>query len=106
MLRHATLVLHHPSGNTDGILYFSAINFPVLPIGSRVDLVINDVFDAVIDDFFIESYIASNEQGNIVNIKWISMMPNEEWSKITRVCTKSEEYVWHYPKTLNFGIRG
>ncbi len=107
MLQSATLVLHHPNEGSDGILHIPCKNFPILPIGSAVDIFIPGLIEKdECHDFKIWSYAASSRDGSSVYLEWsLSDINPMVWGKLLQHAHEVEEDVWYLMRSLDFGLK-
>ncbi len=99
--------------NTDmEYIIIPVINFPILPIGSHVDVYLNDV-ELALEDLIIEEYRASNHHGTQINVAFKDSHADDEavergdvlWKKLSKLCEDDKSLLgnWVYPHVIDFG---
>jgi hypothetical protein len=109
MLQHAVLIIADSENKSIGI---PVTNFPVLPIGSQVDVYISD--DVWFETGIITAYRANNKYGTEINIDLRGLYPEDVddetldrmWNSIAKVCVLETENIYEliYPRAIDFEI--
>jgi len=94
------------------MLYIPAVNFPVLPVNSDVEIVIPGIInEGEFHDFIISCYAASNLHGNSVYINWnLFGQDGRErelkiWGKLIQHAHEFDENVWYLIHTIDFNMK-
>lgn len=100
------------SNTDDDYIIIPVINFPLLPIGSFVDVYLDDA-ELALEDLVIEDYRASNNHGTQINVAFKDSYADDEavergdaiWEKLVKLCEhdKSNLGNWVYLKVIDFG---
>jgi hypothetical protein len=106
MLPHAMIVVSNSNGRGVGI---RAINVPILPIGSNLDIYLRN--EAIIENGRIEEYGFSSRHGVIIRVEMRDDMSDEMldkmWNAIAEVSVKDPENYFNYiyPDPVDFSVK-
>jgi hypothetical protein len=106
MLINAVLCVSNSDGTDFAI---SVVNFPVLPIGSEIDIYLSE--DAWIENATIAEYRISNKRGVEISVNLCSRLGDEsvnrQWEQVAVECVKDTSNLCElvYPVEIDFGVK-